>query len=64
MRQLTEKHKQENFLLKERLRSKELALDSSQNNEEHMKLQVTQLIQENSALQIEFERLKEELQRQ
>lgn len=64
MRQLSEKHKQENFLLKERLRSKELALDSSQNNEEHMKLQVTQLIQENSALQIEFERLKEELQRQ
>lgn len=64
MRQLSEKHKQENFLLREKLRSTELALDSSQNNEEHLKIQVTQLIQENSALCIESERLKEELQRQ
>ena len=64
MRQLNEKHKQENFLLREKLRSTELALDSSQNNEEHLKIQVTQLIQENSTLCIESDRLKEELQRQ
>ena len=64
MRQLSEKHKQDNFLLKEKLRSKELALDSAQNNEEHLKVQVTQLIQENHALCIESDRLKEELQRQ
>ncbi|XP_015749327.1 PREDICTED: centrosomal protein of 162 kDa-like [Acropora digitifera] len=64
MRQLSEKHKQDNFLLKDKLRSKELALDSAQNNEEHLKVQVTQLIQENHALCIESDRLKEELQRQ
>lgn len=64
MRQLSEKHKQENFLLREKLRSTELALDSSQNNEEHLKIQVTQLIQGNSTLCIESDRLKEELQRQ
>ncbi|XP_067040877.1 putative leucine-rich repeat-containing protein DDB_G0290503 isoform X2 [Acropora muricata] len=50
MRQLSEKHKQENFLLREKLRSTELALDSSQNNEEHLKPQVTQLIEENRYL--------------
>lgn len=47
MPQLSEKHKQENFVLKEKLRSTELALDSSQNKEEHLKLQVTKLIEEN-----------------
>ena len=64
MRQLSEKHKQENFLLREKLRSTELVLDSSQNNEEHLKVQVTQLIQESRALLMESDRLKEELQRQ
>ena len=46
MRQLSDKHKQENFVSKEKLRSKELALDTSQNNEEYLKFQVTQFTQE------------------
>ena len=61
---MSEKHKQEHFRLMEKLRNKELDLDSSQNNEEHLKAQVTQLIQQNDALLMESEQLKEELQQQ
>ena len=50
MRQLSEKYKQENFVLKQKLRSTELALGTSQNNEERLKLQVTQFTQENRCL--------------
>ncbi|XP_068720017.1 trichohyalin-like [Montipora capricornis] len=63
-RRLSETHEQEYLLLKEQLRNKELALETSQTSEEHMKAQVTQLIQENDSLGIELERLKEDLQQQ
>ena len=63
-RRLSETHEQEYLLLKEQLHNKELALETSQTSEEHMKAQVTQLIQENDSLGIELERLKEDLQQQ
>ncbi|XP_068742920.1 girdin-like isoform X1 [Montipora capricornis] len=46
-RQLSETHKKEYLLLKNQLLNKELALKASQTSEEHMKAQVTQLVQEN-----------------
>ena len=58
----SETHKQEYLLLKEQLLNKELALETSQTSEEHLKEQVTQLIQEKQTLDIELERLKGDLQ--
>ena len=58
----SETHKQEYLLLKEQLLNKELALETYQTSEEHLKEQVTQLIQEKQTLDIELERLKGDLQ--
>lgn len=63
-RQLSETHEQEVLLLKEELQNKHSAITSAQTNEEHLKAQVTQLIQENETLNIELERLKEDIQQQ
>ncbi|XP_068720022.1 centrosomal protein of 131 kDa-like [Montipora capricornis] len=59
-RHLSETHKQEYLLLKEQLLNKELGLETSKTSEEHLKEQVTQLIQEKQTL----ERLKGDLQQQ
>ena len=52
------------LLLKEELESKNTAMAKVQTSEEHLKAQVTQLIQENEALMVDLERLKEDLQQQ
>ena len=64
VKQRSETHKQEYLLLKEQLLNKELALETSQTSEAHLKGQVTKLIQEKQTLDIELERLKEDLQQQ
>ncbi|XP_068700913.1 golgin subfamily A member 6-like protein 22 [Montipora foliosa] len=49
-RHLSETHKKEHLLLTKQLLNKELALKASQTSEEHMKAQVTQLIQEKQTM--------------
>ena len=46
------------------LQNKSTILEQAQTSEEHLKTQVTQLLQENQAYVIELERLKEDLQQQ
>ena len=63
-RQLRDSHEHEVLVLKEELQTKDTAMATVQTSEQHLKAQVTQLIQENQALSDELERLKEDLQQQ
>lgn len=63
-RQLSDSHVHEVLVLKEELQTKDTAMATVQTSEQHLKAQVTQLIQENQALSDELERLKEDLQQQ
>ena len=54
-RLLSETHEQEVLLLKEEINSINEAMSLAQTSEEHLKAQVTQLIQENEALKMDLE---------
>ena len=54
-KELSETHEQEVLVLKEEISSKNEAISLAQTSEEHLKAQVTQLIQENEALKMDLE---------